>query len=220
MSELEEIIQHKFARPALLREALTHSSAVGEGESDYQRLEFLGDRVLGLVIATELLEKEPSLPEGDLAPRLNNLVRRETLAEAGLAIGLDRYLRVGPGEKDSKGRGRMSIVADVFESVLGAIYLDGGLAPARDFTLRALAKRIATVDELEPEPKSKLQELLQGRGEALPRYKTVDRSGPDHQPHFTVRVSAENGDSAEGTGGSKREAERNAARALLEALSK
>ncbi len=220
-SQLEEIAKitgHMFADPELLREALTHSSAISEksdGQRDYQRLEFLGDRVLGLVISSYLVTNDPDMPEGELSLRLNALVKRETLAQASEKLQFDQFVIVGPSEKDIKGRGRTSILADIFESVLGAIYLDGGLEPAGKFVEAALGELIAAVDLVKKDPKSRLQEYLQGQARGLPSYDIVAQEGPPHAPEFTIKVETEDSLSALGKGTSRREAERQAALAML-----
>ena len=218
VGELAERLGHRFARPGLLEEALTHPSAAGPARPSNQRLEFLGDRVLGLVIAEALLETFPDADEGELAPRLNELVRRETLAEVAGEIGLGAYLRLGRSETTSGGRRKAAILADAMEAVIAALYLDGGLEVARAFVLRHWAGRIASGRAAPVDAKSRLQEWAQARGMGPPSYHIVARSGPDHAPRFTVRAVLESGEAAEGEARSRKAAEQAAATALLERL--
>lgn len=208
---------HDFARPELLEHALTHSSARGRGRKkfDYERLEFLGDRVLGLVIAELLIEHFPEAREGDLATRFNRLVRKETCAEVAENIKLGDFLVMSASEADSGGRGKQTILGDACEAVLGAVFLDGGFDAARKI-IRALWAGFSD-DESVPlrDAKSALQEWAQGRGLALPEYIEIDRQGPDHSPRFTTRVEVNGVAPARGQGESKRAAEQSAAAALL-----
>jgi len=218
---VEDIVGHRFAEPALLREALTHSSALSDRDGvlrDYQRLEFLGDRVLGLVVSTYLVSEYPDLPEGELALRLNALVNRETLADVAAGLGLDEAIIIGAREKDVRGRGRTSVLADIFEAVIGATFLDGGLLPAKAFIERALSSRMSNLDAIEKDPKSRLQEHLQGRGQGLPEYEIIRQEGPPHAPVFTIEARSDDGHRTEGQGTSRREAERQAALAMLKEL--
>jgi ribonuclease-3 len=216
--ELEGILGHAFAEPARLERALTHPSAASAARPDNQRLEFLGDRVLGLVIAEALLETHPEAEEGALAPRLNALVRRETLAEIAGEIGLGAHLRLGRSETLSGGRRKAAILADALEAVIAALYLDGGLGAARAFIRRHWAERVAAVPGAATDAKTRLQEWAQGRGLAPPVYASVGRAGPDHAPVFTVAARLENGAEAEGSAKSKKQAEQAAAAALLARL--
>ncbi len=222
LERLSDLLGHRFADRALMLEALTHSSALNPDRAagrDYQRLEFLGDRVLGLIVAAYLVKLDPDMSEGDLAIRLNALVRRETLAEVADEFGLADFIIVGAGERDVLGRGRASILADIFEAILGALYLDGGIPAARQFAEKCLQSRIANLDQVQKDAKSRLQEFLQGQGLALPSYSIVSQAGPPHAPTFTIRATSEQV-IAEGRGSSRREAERDAAEHLLEALTK
>ena len=219
ISSLEPVFEalgYRFRNPALLTEALTHPSQ--EGEESYERLEFLGDRVLGLIVAERLYEMFPAAEEGRLAPFLNLLVRRETLAKVAGAIGLPEFLTVSPGEDASGGRSKPAILADSCEAVIAAIYRDGGLEAAKAFVLKFWEPHFAALPAEATDPKTALQELLQAQGEALPIYREIGREGPPHDPTFTVEVSSEKGTRATGTGRSKRLAERDAARALLAKL--
>lgn len=209
---------HAFARPDLLVQAVTHPSVTGETRADNQRLEFLGDRVLNLVIAEALFEAFPEADEGTLAPRYNALVRKETCAEIAREIGLGEVLRLGRGEMLTGGRRRDTGLGDAMEAVIAAVYLDAGLAPAAKLVRRLWGARIETVEGEARDPKSALQEWTQARGLGLPAYDLVSRKGPDHALVFTVEARLENGAAARATGSAKRTAEREAARALLERL--
>jgi len=215
---LEQALDHRFARPALLEQALTHRSAASPARPNNQRLEFLGDRVLGLVIAEALLEAYPAEEEGALAPRLNALVRRETLAEVAAELGLGDYLRLGRSEATGGGRRKAAILADAMEAVIAALYLDGGMEAARRLVLRHWGARIEAPDEAPTDAKTRLQEWAQGRGMAPPAYAVRARAGPDHAPRFTVEASLASGERAEGEAASKKQAEQAAARALLDRL--
>ncbi len=209
---------HDFARPALLTEALTHPSLGGAGTADNQRLEFLGDRVLGLAMAEALLEADPTASEGQLAPRFNALVRRETCAAVAAEIGLGEALRLGRSERLSGGRRKAALLADAMEAVIAAVYLDAGFAAARSLVLRLWGDRVAGVAEDARDAKSALQEWAQARGMAPPDYVEIARAGPAHAPRFTVAARLADGRTAEATAGAKRAAEQAAAAALLAEL--
>lgn len=213
---LSERIGHSFADPALLRRALTHRSAAQDGrEGSYERLEFLGDRVLGLVVAELLYKRFPNEAEGALAQRLSELVRRETLGDVGTALGLGRYLRLAKGEEAAGERRNPALLANACEAVFGALYLDGGLDVAR----RLIETHWMALIEADRRPprdaKTALQEWAQGRGLPLPAYSEVSREGPDHEPYFTVEVVVGDKGAARGEGRSKRLAEQAAAERLL-----
>ncbi|MEM8699630.1 MAG: ribonuclease III [Pseudomonadota bacterium] len=212
---LAETLGHRFERIALLVEALTHPSSGSPSRPDNQRLEFLGDRVLGLVVAEALLAAYAEESEGNLAPRLNALVRRETLAEVAGEIGLGNYLHLGRSENVSGGRRKSAILADAMEAVIAALYLDGGMEAARRFILGSWQARIDAPDEAPMDAKTKLQEWAQGRGMAPPSYEIKLRDGPDHAPRFTVEARLETGVFAAGSAGSRKGAEQLAAAALL-----
>lgn len=202
-------------RADLLEEALTHPSAGTPARSHNQRLEFLGDRVLGLVIAEALIETFPDADEGALAPRFNSLVRRETLAEIAREIGLGQHLRLGRSESISGGRRKAAILADALEAVIAAVYREAGYAEARAVILRLWGARIKAAGEAEADAKTRLQEWAQGRGIPPPSYTEIGRSGPDHKPVFRVRARLETGAEATGEARSKKLAEQAAAAALL-----
>lgn len=209
---------HDFRRPALLVTALTHSSLSGASRPDNQRLEFLGDRVLGLVMAEALLAADPGATEGQLAPRFNALVRRETCAEVARALGLGDVLRLGRSETMSGGRRKEALLGDAMEAVIAAVYLDGGYEAARSVVLRHWAGRIGAVEADARDPKTALQEWAQARGLPPPAYQELARQGPDHAPEFTIEARLSSGESASATAGSKRLAEQAAARALMARL--
>jgi ribonuclease-3 len=219
VAELAERLDHRFKTAALLREAVTHTSvAVGrrrDARHGYERLEFLGDRVLGLVVAHLLLDSFPKENEGAIAKRHTELVRRETLADIAREIDLGRFLRLSAGEGDSGGRDNPTILANACEAVIGALYLDGGLASADAFIRRYWTPRIDLAGQPPQDPKSALQQWALARGLPLPRYKAVARQGPDHLPEFTVEVLVEGLPAAAATGRSKRVAERAAAALML-----
>ncbi|MGR3484869.1 MAG: ribonuclease III [Paracoccaceae bacterium] len=211
---LAQRLGHRFADPALLTRALTHPSAQTP-RGDNQRLEFLGDRVLGLVIAEALLAADADAPEGTLAPRFNALVRKEACADVAREIGLDQALRLGRSELVSGGRRRDAALGDAIEAVLAAVYRDGGLEAARAVILALWGPRIATVRADARDPKTALQEWAQAQGDPPPSYVELARTGPDHAPRFTIEVRLAGGQRAHAEGPSKRRAEIAAARALL-----
>jgi ribonuclease-3 len=223
-SELEARLGHRFKEGAQLQRALTHSSALARskgGRGSYERLEFLGDRVLGLVVADLLLRRFPEESEGELAKRFAYLVSGEILARVAREIDLGPYIAFSRGEADSGGSDNPAILADVMEAVIAALYRDGGLEAARGF-IEPRWKPVIEADHKPPrEPKTALQEWAQGRGLALPKYVEVEREGPAHDPRFTIEVRLESKRgprSARGEGRSKRQAEQEAAQALLREL--
>ena len=218
LAAVEARLGHRFARPGLLAQALTHASLSSETRPDNQRLEFLGDRVLGLVIATAMLDADETAAEGQLAPRFNTLVRRETCAEIARDLGLGDAMRLGRSEMLSGGRRKQALLADAMEAVIAAVYLDAGFEAAQAAVLRLWSRRIATVKEDARDAKTRLQEWAQARGMAPPAYVDVGRTGPDHAPLFTVAARLEDGREARATARSKREAQMQAARDLLAAL--
>ncbi len=208
-------LEYTFSNPRLLDEALTHRSVTPRRERGYERLEFLGDRVLGLVVADMLLAAFPDEEEGALARRLAALVRQETLADVARDIGLGPHIRLSRSEAESGGRENDAILSDVCEAVIAAIYSDGGLDSVRPFIERHWSGRLAAAIAPPQDAKTALQEWAQGRGLPLPDYNIVAREGPDHAPQFTVSVSVEGKPVAEGTGASKRAAEQMAASRLM-----
>ena len=218
LDPLAAVLGHRFADPVLLETALTHPSATSPARPDNQRLEFLGDRVLGLVVAEALLAAYPGEAEGTLAPRFNALVRRETLAEIALEIGLGGFLRLGRSEATGGGRRKQAILADALEAVIAALLLDGGMAAARHFILARWQGRIEAPETAPMDAKTRLQEWAQGRAMAPPDYLVTGREGPDHAPRFTIEARLESGETAAGRASTKKQAEQAAAAALLARL--
>jgi ribonuclease-3 len=206
---------HTFDRPDLLVRAVTHASMSSPNRDDNQRLEFLGDRVLGLVMAEALLERDRAAEEGQLAPRFNALVRKETCAAVAREIELGKVLKLGRSEMLSGGRRKQALLGDAMEAVIAAIYRDGGYEAARDAVLRLWGARIDTVEEDARDAKTALQEWAQARGLPTPAYVETARSGPDHSPQFTIEARLADDRTASATAGSKRQAEQAAAKALL-----
>ena len=209
---------HQFAEPELLQRALTHGSIASATREDNQRLEFLGDRVLGLVIADALLEADRQAAEGQIAPRFNALVRKETCAEIAREIDLGAVLKLGRSEMKSGGRRKDALLADAMEAVIAAVYRDAGLEAARTVVLSLWADKIENVRADARDPKTALQEWAQARGAPPPAYIELSRDGPDHQPVFTIEARLSTGESAQASAGSKRNAEQAAAKSLLEEL--
>jgi ribonuclease-3 len=215
---LSERLGYIFSDPAILRRALTHASAraAKKIKRDNERLEFLGDRVLGLCIAELLMKAFPDEEEGDLARRFNRLVRKETCAEiADLDWDLGSAMIMSGGEVISGGRRKITILGNACEAVLGAIYLDGGFDSAREVIARFWGPRLRGAEEAPMDAKTALQEWAQARGLPLPAYVEVKRTGPDHAPHFVIRAEVEGYQPASGEGANKRLAEQAAARAWL-----
>ena len=208
-------IGHDFTRPELLIRAVTHASISSPSRPDNQRLEFLGDRVLGLVMAEALLKADTGASEGQLAPRFNALVRKETCAEVARETGLGEVLKLGRSEMMSGGRRKEALLGDAMEAVIAAVYSDAGFEAARRVVLRLWGDRIGAVEADARDPKTALQEWAQARGMTPPAYLERGREGPDHQPVFTVEVCLANGESEAASAGTKRQAEQAAARALL-----
>ncbi len=210
-----ERLGYVFDDPALLARALTHSSLSSPTRGDNQRMEFLGDRVLGLVMAEAVLAADPKAREGTLAPRFNALVRKEACADVARQIDLGAAMRLGKSEMSAGGRRRMALLGDAMEAVIAAVYLDGGFSAARDLVIRLWAQRVSQIEDDARDAKTALQEWAQARGMEPPSYAEVARSGPDHAPVFQVRVSLADGQHAQGEARAKRQAEQLAAKALL-----
>lgn len=208
-------IGHDFARPELLIRAVTHASIATPGRPDNQRLEFLGDRVLGLVMATALMRADKGAREGQLAPRFNALVRKETCADVARQVGLGEVLKLGRSETMSGGKRKEALLADAMEAVIAAVHLDAGFDAAEALVLRLWGDRIANVAEDARDAKTALQEWAQARGLPPPEYTEVAREGPDHAPVFTVEARLSSGEAERGTATPKRLAEQAAASALL-----
>lgn len=210
-----ERLGHSFNAPELLIEAMTHASLSSATRPDNQRLEFLGDRVLGLVIAEALLLADQSASEGQLAPRFNALVRKESCAAVARDIDLGAALKLGRSEMLSGGRRKEALLGDAMEAVIAAVYLDAGFEVARDLVLRLWKSRINTADEDARDAKTQLQEWAQAKGAPPPEYGEIARKGPDHAPVFKIRALLSDGQYATAEAGSKRQAEQMAARKLL-----
>jgi ribonuclease-3 len=213
-----ERLGHRFTQPELITRALTHASLSSSTRPDNQRLEFLGDRVLGLVMAEAVLAHDADASEGQLAPRFNALVRKEACAEVAREIDLGAVLRLGKSEMSTGGRRKTALLGDAMEAVIAAVYLDAGFEAARAVVLRLWGRRVASVAEDARDAKTALQEWAQARGMAPPVYEEVARTGPDHAPVFRVAARLGDGRAAEAEGRVKRQAEQAAARALLDLL--
>jgi ribonuclease-3 len=224
LAVLQQILGVSFKDPSLLEQALVHSSYVNENPgsalTSNERLEFLGDAVLGLVIAEKLYHDLPSFTEGEMTRLRATLVCRDTLAQAARAIGLGDYLYLGKGEEASGGRHKPVNLAGALEAVIAAIYLDQGAATVKDFILRLFNKELQKVvsQGAEVNYKSQLQELIQAREQQTPTYHVIEATGPDHDRRFTVEVKVGDTVLGRGSGRSKKEAETEAARSALERL--
>jgi len=216
-SALEKTIGYRFKDGTLLDRSLTHISALtgGNRANSYQRLEFLGDHVLGLIISDMLFRSFPKADEGELSRRLADLVRREACADVARAIELGAALRLGASEANAGGRMRTAILADVCEALVGAVYLDGGFDAAAKLVEKLWGERMRAPVRPLRDPKTILQEWAQARGLPTPGYREVERTGPHHDPEFRVAVTLPNREPAEGLGRSKRAAEQAAAEAML-----
>lgn len=218
--DLARRLGYDFRQPELLERAVTHSSMLANAgasslERSYERLEFLGDRVLGLVAADMLIAAFPDENEGQLARRHVALVRQEALARVAQEIELGSYLNLARSEEDGGGRTNPAILADACEAVIGALYVDGGLETAAGFIRSAWRAMLAETPSPPKDAKTALQEWAQGRGLPLPNYREVSREGPDHGPVFTVEVTVQGLDPVSGLGASKRAAEQRAAEELM-----
>ncbi|QLL63716.1 ribonuclease III [Sinorhizobium mexicanum] len=215
-ARLEAVIGYQFSEKERLDRALTHSSARNAKGSNYQRLEFLGDRVLGLCVAELLFQTFRDANEGELSVRLNQLVSAESCAKVADDLSLHEFIRTGSDVKKITGKHMMNVRADVVESLIAAIYLDGGLEAARRFVLLHWTARAASADGARRDAKTELQEWAHAKFGVAPKYRTDDRSGPDHDPRFTVTVEVAGLQPETGTDRSKRGAEQVAATRLLE----
>jgi ribonuclease-3 len=222
-SSSTHISDYGFRDMRLLETALTHSSAssTANGIEDNQRLEFLGDRVLGLIIAEELLKRHQTENEGSIAPRLNNLVRKEACAEVAKSLNLGTMIRLSASEAKSGGRRKMALLGDAMEAVIAAIYLDGGLDAARTFVLKHWSPLFDRQQDAPVDAKSALQEWVQARKIDVPEYKIINRQGPDHNLTFTVKATLKTTPprTATAKASTKRDAEQMAAKILLDELS-
>ncbi|NEW95346.1 ribonuclease III [Rhodopseudomonas sp. BR0G17] len=214
---IEQRLGHSFADPALLTTALTHVSALKSARrtDSYQRLEFLGDHVLGLIVSDMLYRAFPDADEGELSKRLADLVRKETCADVARSLDLVEGIKLGTVGAGAGAKLRKSVLGDICEAVIGAIYLDGGYDTVSDFVRRNWTERMRKPARSLRDPKTVLQEWAQARGLPTPVYREVERTGPHHDPQFRVAVILPGLEPAEGVGGSKRAAEKVAASAML-----
>lgn len=219
MQRFEEKLGYNFRNPALLKKALFHPSSLPPGEGiDFERFEFLGDRVLGLVIASWLLEKFPKEEEGELARRFIALVRKEAVLAIANQLDLESAMKMKQEQSTSQQKRLETLLADGCEAVIGAIYLDGGFDAAQAFIHSHWEPLLHQDHEPPQSPKSLLQEWAQGKGKQHPNYRVVHSTGPAHSPHFIVEVTVEGLDPAQGEGSSKKLAEAEAARNLLKMI--
>ena len=216
--EISRSLNYQFKNNRLLEEALTHSSASKSSKANNERLEFLGDRVLGLVIAEELLRLNPHSTEGQIATYYNFLVKKETCVILAKEIGLENLLTLGKSVTRTTARQKDKILGNAIEALIGAIFLDAGFKTSRELVLQVWKKQIETVRDIEAHAKTALQELLQAKGKEPPIYKQLSRTGPDHDPNFCVEVLLESGLKAVGNGSTKRMAETKAAEQILEKI--
>ena len=218
-TQLEQRLQYNFVDRATLQRALTHTSAVSPGrrvKHSYQRLEFLGDRVLGLVVADLLFQRMPDAKEGELARALNSVVRKETCAAVALDLGLGGEIHMDKSEERNGGRRKASVLADACEAVIGAIYVDGGFDPAYGFIQRSFSRHLNATSDLRSDAKTALQEWAQGKGLPVPQYVETGRAGPAHSPIFTISVKIEGFSDISANGPSKKTAEQSVAKKFLQ----
>jgi len=215
-SRIADMIGHTFADRELLERALTHASARKGGQGNYERLEFLGDRVLGLVVAELLFSMFPTAKEGELSVRLNQLVNAQTCAAVADDLQLHQFIKTGADIKNLTGKRMASVRADVMESLIAALYLDAGLEAARAFVHTNWGERARASTGAKRDAKTELQEWAHGRSGIAPTYAIVERTGPDHDPHFTVKAEIPGIEPEIGTGRSRRAAEQDAATRMLE----
>ena len=216
--EISKLLDYQFKNNRLLEEALTHASARKSSKVNNERLEFLGDRVLGLVIAEELLRKNPNSTEGEIATYYNSLVKKETCSFIAKEIGLENLLTLGKSVKRTNDRQKDKILGNAIEALIGAIFLDAGFEISKQLVLKVWRKQIDIVRDMEAHAKTALQEFLQSKGQEPPTYKQISRTGPDHDPDFCVEVVLGSGLNAIGSGSTKRMAETKAAEQILEKI--
>ncbi len=216
--EISKLLDYQFKNNRLLEEALTHASARKSSKVNNERLEFLGDRVLGLVIAEELLRKNPNSTEGEIATYYNSLVKKETCSFLAKEIGLENLLTLGKSVKRTNDRQKDKILGNAIEALIGAIFLDAGFEISKQLVLKVWRKQIDIVRDIEAHAKTALQEFLQSKGQEPPTYKQISRTGPDHDPDFCVEVVLDSGLNAIGSGSTKRMAETKAAEQILEKI--
>ncbi|MBP5204504.1 ribonuclease III [bacterium] len=219
--DLEKRIGVKFTNRDLLKTALTHRSYINENREqnieNNERLEFLGDAVLELIISDHIYKKYPEKHEGELTSIRSALVRTESIAEESKKMGIGQYLLLSKGEEESGGKDKEYIIADLYEAVLGAIYLDKDYETAKEYVTRTILKKVDKVveEELFIDPKTKIQELSQAKYKVTPTYTILKEEGPDHDKHFTIGLFLENKEIAQGVGTSKQKAEEDAARKAI-----
>ena len=223
LQQLEKRLHITFTNKSLLKRALTHRSFINESSEpvrDNERLEYLGDSVLALVVNEYLFKSFENYPEGDLAKIKSAVVSEDTLAKVAIQMNLGDYIIMGRGEELTGGRRRHSILANTLEAIIGAVYLDSGLAKSKKLVLRLLKKDIQRIDKLSylRDPKTTLQEIIQKKYKNRPIYTIIDESGPDHNKIYTVKLTVNNQDISVGTGSSKRRAESEAAKKALELI--
>lgn len=219
LAQLEQIAGHHFKDKQLLRCALTHSSVHNkDNDCNYERLEFFGDRVLGLVIAEMLFHRFPNASVRELCLRYNSLVNAKICARIAKECGLVEYIFLGSEMRSLDERRLLNIYADIIESFIAVLYIEGGIKAARQFINRFWQKEIENFSQLQQDPKTQLQEWSQGKTGQVPHYSVVARKGPDHAPHFTVKLELAGEDHVLGQGNSKREAECDAAKKFLQRL--
>lgn len=223
MHELEEILGYQFRNPRLLEEALTHPSMSrqhNEGDPlfNYERLEFLGDAVLGLVIAELLIRKYPKEKEGALAKRQAGLVRGEAVASVAIKLEIGRFIIMTHGEESTGGRENISNIENALEAIIGAIYRDSSIENAAAFICKHWVSLVENMKEPPKDPKTSLQEWAQAKGLPIPEYTVIRTTGPSHNPRFTVTVAVEGHDAVQAEGASKKKAEKSAARKLLDVV--
>ena len=216
--EISKLLDYQFKNNRLLEEALTHASARKSSKVNNERLEFLGDRVLGLVIAEELLRKNPNSTEGEIATYYNSLVNKGTCSFIAKEIGLENLLTLGKSVKRTNDRQKDKILGNAIEALIGAIFLDAGFEISKQLVLKVWRKQIDIVRDIEAHAKTALQEFLQSKGQEPPTYKQISRTGPDHDPDFCVEVVLGSGLNAIGSGSTKRMAETKAAEQILEKI--
>jgi len=214
--ELEQRIGYRFRNTTYMEQALTHSSK--SGSANNERIEFLGDRVLNLVMAHTLYEQFPAEPEGSLAKRHSALVQGPMLTAIAITINLGDFMILSDAERASGGAENENILSDGMEALLGAVFLDGGMEPAQGVIIRLWDKYILTHAEVQQDSKTELQEWAQGKGLPLPNYEIVGKSGPDHAPRFEIELRVQGFDPVTADGTSRRHAEKDAARKMLEQL--
>lgn len=218
LAQLEQAIGYTFVDKDLFVRALSHSSAISPAKrtsSSYQRLEFLGDRVLGLAVADTLIKRHPEDNEGELSRKLNAVVKKQSCADVARKLDLGRFVILGDSEARTGGADKDAILADVCEALIGAVYCDGGLGPSYNFVVTAFDQHLHSARQQGADAKTELQEWAQSRGLPPPDYDMVERTGPDHAPTFSISVNIRGHEAAIATGNSKKVAEHLAAEIFL-----